>query len=194
MTWKIALLVVVGVLLVICIAATLLARSLDRLHKNVMKSRVALERALVDRARAALRVARCGVLDVASSIVVADLATAAIEASAYPIVDDGLDAIVIEDDGRTLSRGAGEPPDRLTLESELSRALRHSVDQLEATSPELEDLQRALVAVQMTRRFHNNHVSQARRVRRNWLVRLLHLHGRAPEPQMVNLDDRLDRE
>ena len=194
MIWKTVLLVILGLLILSVIAATLYARSLDRVHKNVMKSRVALERALADRAQAALRVARSGVLDVASSIVLADLATEAIEAAAYPIVDDGLDAIDIDDEGRALTGRAGEAPDRLSLESELSRALRHSVDQLDSAPPELEGLERARIAVQMTRRFHNNHVAQARRVRRHAFVRLLHLHGRAPEPPMVNLDDRLDRE
>ena len=83
-----------------------------------------------------------------------------------------------------------EAPDRLIIESELSRALRHSVDELEATSPELDHLHQARVSVQMTRRFHNNHVSQARRVRKSPLVRTLRLQGNAPEPVTVNLDDR----
>ncbi|AHU88808.1 hypothetical protein QEV69_08980 [Trueperella pyogenes] len=173
------------------VVASFLARSLDRIHKNVMKSRVALERALTDRAQAALHVAQSGALDAASSIVLADLAIEAIAASVYPIVDDGLDAISIGDDA-VLAGRESDPPDRLSLESELSRALRHSVDQLECGSG-MEDLERARVAVQMTRRFHNNHVAQARRVRKNPLVRLLHLQGHAPEPQMVNLDDREDR-
>ncbi|WHU61361.1 hypothetical protein QEV13_01565 [Trueperella pyogenes] len=173
------------------VVASFLARSLDRIHKNVMKSRVALERALTDRAQAALHVAQSGSLDAASSIVLADLAIEAIAASVYPIVDDGLDAISIGDDA-VLAGRESDPPDRLSLESELSRALRHSVDQLERGSG-MEDLERARVAVQMTRRFHNNHVAQARRVRKNPLVRLLHLQGHAPEPQMVNLDDREDR-
>lgn len=192
MTWWQILLLVLGILLVVTgIVATLKARSLDRVHKNVTKSRIALERALVDRAQAAREVARSGVLDVASAVVLANVATEAIEASAHPIVDDGWEAIAIEDDaGQTLHTVGQEAPDRLIIESELSRALRHSVDELEATSPELDHLHQARVSVQMTRRFHNNHVSQARRVRKSPLVRTLRLQGNAPEPVTVNLDDR----
>lgn len=192
MTWWQILLLVLGILLVVTgIVAMLKARSLDRVHKNVTKSRIALERALVDRAQAAREVARSGVLDVASAVVLANVATEAIEASAHPIVDDGWEAITIEDDaGQTLHTVGQEAPDRLIIESELSRALRHSVDELEATSPELDHLHQARVSVQMTRRFHNNHVSQARRVRKSPLVRTLRLQGNAPEPVTVNLDDR----
>ena len=192
MTWWQILLLVLGILLVVTgIVAMLKARSLDRVHKNVTKSRIALERALVDRAQAAREVARSGVLDVASAVVLANVATEAIEASAHPIVDDGWEAIAIEDDaGQTLHAVGQEAPDRLIIESELSRALRHSVDELEATSPELDHLHQARVSVQMTRRFHNNHVSQARRVRKSPLVRTLRLQGNAPEPVTVNLDDR----
>lgn len=192
MTWWQILLLVLGILLVVTgIVAMLKARSLDRVHKNVTKSRIALERALVDRAQAAREVARSGVLDVASAVVLANVATEAIEASAHPIVDDGWEAIAIEDGaGQTLHTVGQEAPDRLIIESELSRALRHSVDELEATSPELDHLHQARVSVQMTRRFHNNHVSQARRVRKSPLVRTLRLQGNAPEPVTVNLDDR----
>ncbi len=192
MTWWQIILLVLGILLVVTgIIATLRARSLDRVHKNVTKSRIALERALVQRAQAAREVARSGVLDVASAVVLANVATEAIEASAHPIVDDGWEAIAIEDDaGQILHTVGQEAPDRLIIESELSRALRHSVDELEATSPELDHLHQARVSVQMTRRFHNNHVSQARRVRKSPLVRTLRLQGNAPEPLTVNLDDR----
>lgn len=192
MTWWQIILLVLGILLVVTgIIATLRARSLDRVHKNVTKSRIALERALVHRAQAAREVARSGVLDVASAVVLANVATEAIEASAHPIVDDGWEAIAIEDDAGQMFHTVGqEAPDRLIIESELSRALRHSVDELEATSPELDHLHQARVSVQMTRRFHNNHVSQARRVRKSLLVRTLRLQGNAPEPLTVNLDDR----
>lgn len=197
MTWWQILLLILGVLLVVMgIAASLKARSLDRVHKNVTKSRIALERALVDRARAALEVSRSGVLDVASAVVLADVATEAIEASAYPIVDDGWEEISIADDsGRAIQRRSPDVgPDRLMIESELSRALGHSVDGLDETSPELGHLHNARVSVQMTRRFHNIHVSQARRVRKSRLVRILRLQGTAPEPVTVDLDDRIARE
>jgi len=43
--------------------------------------------------------------------------------------------------------------------------------------------------VQLARRFHNEAVAQAQRVRRKLLVRLLRLHGHAPMPRTVEIDD-----
>ncbi|VEI12486.1 hypothetical protein [Trueperella bialowiezensis] len=191
--WQIALIVALVVLVLAGVVISLQARSLDRVHKNVTKSRIALERALVERAKAALHVARSGVLDAASSVVLAGVATEALEASANPIVNDGWEDIRVEDsEGKALTPGL-DAPDRLVIESELSRALCHSVDQLDTASPELDRLTNARIAVQMTRRFHNNHVSQARRLRKSVLVRMLRLQGSAPEPITVNLDDRMNR-
>ncbi|MDP9807155.1 hypothetical protein J2S70_001737 [Trueperella bonasi] len=192
MTWWQILLLIAGIALVLAgVVATLKARSLDRIHKNVTKSRIALERALVERAQATLEVSRSGVLDVASAVVLADIAKEALEVSAHPIVNDGWESITIEDsEGNLLSGTAGDRPDRQLIESELSRSLRHSVDELDSDTPELSRLHAARTAVQMTRRFHNNHVSQAKRVRRSALIRTMRLHGHAPEPLMVNLDDR----
>jgi hypothetical protein len=43
--------------------------------------------------------------------------------------------------------------------------------------------------VQLARRFHNEAVAQAQRMRRGWAVRTLRLAGRAPMPQTLELDD-----
>jgi hypothetical protein len=52
-----------------------------------------------------------------------------------------------------------------------------------------ERLERARLDVRMTRSFHNSHVDQIRRLRRNPLARLLHLAGNAPLPVTVDIDD-----
>lgn len=146
-----------------------------------MKSRVALERALTDRAQAALHVAQSGrPFDAASSIVLADLAIRLRSRASVSIVDDTawtpsrLATTQCSPGAKTIRR-TGEP------RVELSRALRHSVDQLECGSG-MEDLERARVAVQMTRRFHNNHVAQARRVRKI-ACPSAPLAGHAPNPR-----------
>ncbi len=43
--------------------------------------------------------------------------------------------------------------------------------------------------IQLARRFHNEAVAQAQRVRRKALVRLLRMAGHAPMPQTVEIDD-----
>lgn len=57
---------VVACVILIGIVASLKARRLDALHKNIVKSRVALEAALNSRARCAIEVSRSGVLNLAS--------------------------------------------------------------------------------------------------------------------------------
>lgn len=50
-------------------------------------------------------------------------------------------------------------------------------------------LERARFDVRMARSFHNSHVDQVRRLRRNSLVRIFRLAGRAPVPQTIDIDD-----
>ena len=50
-------------------------------------------------------------------------------------------------------------------------------------------LSAAWYRAQLARRFHNEAVAQAERVRRKWWVRLFHLAGHAPMPATVELDD-----
>jgi hypothetical protein len=55
----------------------------------------------------------------------------------------------------------------------------------------LEVLSQACIRVQLARRFYNDAVAQVQRVRRKRVVRWAHLAGRAPLPQMVEIDDAL---
>ena len=50
-------------------------------------------------------------------------------------------------------------------------------------------LDRAAYRVVLARRFHDTRVAQARRLRADLVVRLLHLAGRAPMPQTFDVDD-----
>lgn len=198
MEWSYVLIAVLAILVIVGIAASLKARKLDALHKNVTKSRVALENALLARSQASTELALAGTVDMAGSILLADVANEAREAAIYPIVDDGLDRIKIRDvDGKIHGGGpvpAEESPDRLNLESELSRVLRLTVDELDCSelgqdAAALERLNATRDSVRMTRRFHNIHVAQARRERRKFLARTFRLHGSAPAPRTVDLDD-----
>ncbi|MFY9262913.1 MAG: hypothetical protein WAO49_04695 [Arcanobacterium sp.] len=184
-----ALIVFIGVL-----AFSWRARQLDAVHKNVIKSRVTLEQALRVRARAAEVLARSGLLDMASAVLLTDVVDEALGASGQPIVDDGLDALTPHDAGYTPSDHT-PTIDRLAVESELSRVLRLTVDELRPEEiaahyePMLAELDQARNTVRLRRRFHNIHVTNARRIRRSRIAKIFHIHGHAPIPQPVDLDD-----
>ncbi|QAY62752.1 hypothetical protein ET495_05195 [Xylanimonas allomyrinae] len=188
MSWSEITLVVLVTFGVLLWLAWIWASRLDRLHRKVAASRIALDAQLVRRASAAADLATCGLLDPASAVLVAD--------AAYAVVDD---AGPVTEPGQALAMdGLGAARER--AESALSATLRSALDD----AGTLEDLRStpagdALVAnlgagwyrAQLARRFHNEAVAQAQRARRHWYIRALHLAGRAPVPQTVELDDLL---
>jgi hypothetical protein len=166
------------------------ATRLDRLHRKVVATRVALEGQLVRRAIAAADLAKSGLLDPASSMLVAD--------SAYAVIDAGDDNVPASRYGHLTHDGLG--PRREALESALSATVREALDDVddvaairaERSGPEsLDHLAGAWYRAQLARRFHNEAVGQAQRARRHWWVRLLRLAGNAPMPLTVELDDNL---
>ena len=78
-----------------------------------------------------------------------------------------------------------DPTGTLPVQSDTTGFDVHSEEQMALFSA----LQRSRLDVKMTRSFHNSHVDQIRRLRRNPLVRIFHLAGGAPVPQTVDLDD-----
>ncbi|MCF2706581.1 hypothetical protein I6E29_04780 [Arcanobacterium haemolyticum] len=179
---------VIAIIFLIGVASTLLARRIDRLNRTVVKSRFALEHALTARARYAREFADTQVLDLASAILLIDAAEACQRSSMFPIIDDGLDQL------DQFSHHGGEA-DRRSLESDLSRTLRLTVDEL--SDDEIPDrardcfdkLTRARLDVRMTRSFHNSHVARIQQVRRGWFISMFRIAGRAPIPMTVDIDD-----
>jgi len=150
------------------------AGRLDRLHARIDAARAALDAQLLRRAAVAQELATSQLLDPASSLVLTGAAHAARAAG--------------QDDREV----------REVAESELSQALRavfREREQLEALhelpgGDELAaDLASAVRRVPMARRFHNDAVRAARAVRRQRLVRYLHLAGHAPFPMAFEMDD-----
>lgn len=171
MSWLLALVVVLllGVLL------SWTAGRVDRMHTRLDATRSALETQLARRSAVAVEVAASGIVDPATSLVLADAASRARTAGA-----DGSDA------------------DRERAESDLSRALavtfadRTYVQRLRADDearPAVDELFAMCRRVQLARRFHNDAVRGTRRLRRTPLVRYLGLAGRAPWPATVEFDD-----
>jgi hypothetical protein len=151
------------------------ASRLDRLHHRVESSRAALDAQLARRAAAALEVAP--VLDPATALLLTDAATRALTAGE----EQAPSLAELEEAENDLTRAlhaAFAQPDDL-------RALRG--DPLAAESLEL--LASACLRVQFARRFHNDAVAQAQRVRRKRVVRWARLAGYADWPHTVELDD-----
>ena len=99
-----------------------------------------------------------------------------------------------------LAAGEGEQVDehvRETAESDLSRALQVALDseQVAALGQDavarllLERLQASCHRVQLARRFHNDAVTDATRVRAKPIARWARLAGRAAAPQTFEMDD-----
>jgi hypothetical protein len=148
------------------------AGRLDRLHARVDTARAALDAALLRRSSVALELAACGVLDPATSLLLAGAAHDA--------------------------RAAGEPTE--LAESDLTRALRAVVGQPDfrrtlsgegSADDLLAELEAAAHQVFLARRFYNDAVAATRAARRRWLVRVLGLAGGAVLPEFFEIEDSL---
>jgi hypothetical protein len=146
------------------------AGRLDRLHARVETARAVLDAALVRRSSVALELAACGLLDPATSLLVAGAAHDARAAGAP-------DELAESDLTRALRAALGQPGFRAAL------AERGRGDEL------LAELEAAAHQVFLARRFYNDAVAVTRAARRRWLVRLLRLAGGAPIPDFFEIDD-----
>jgi len=163
------------ILLVVGWYLSYLAARLDRLHHRVETSRAALETRLARRAAVALEVSRS--LPEPSGQAVRLAATRTVRA------DRPADAPVSESGENLLARAlhqAFDDPDRVS-------GLRADPAQGEL----LDELVLAGERVQLARRFHNDAVAHARRMRDKRVVRWARLAGTARMPQMVEIDDSI---
>jgi hypothetical protein len=169
---------IVPILVVLVLFGTYLswtAGRVDRLHWRVKTSQAVLDAQLLRRSGAALDLAGAGLLDPASAVLVADAASR---------------ARTVEESGREQA------------ESDLTEALgaaladpdyAGSLRSHPGADAALDELSAACRQAGHARRFHNDTVRAARRLRRKALVRWLGLAGRAPWPETVELDDEMPR-
>ncbi|WP_418276745.1 hypothetical protein ACNHYB_02265 [Isoptericola jiangsuensis] len=190
MSWsEIALLAVVVAGLALWLV-WLSASRLDRLHRKVVASRLALQAQLDRRATTAVDLASSGLLDPASAVLVADAAFAVADQNVRPAEPSTTEAFSLT--GLTADRERAESALSVTLRSVLADP--DDVRGLRGSAPGqvlVDDLASAWYRAQLARRFHNEAVAQAQRARRPRVVRLLRLAGRAPLPRTVELDDQL---
>ena len=148
------------------------AGRLDRLHNRLDAARAALDAALVRRSSVALELASSGLLDPATSLLLAGAAH----------------------DARSAQNGQELP------QSDLTRALRavfsqpgfrSSLNGRDGAEELLTELEGAAHQVFLARKFYNDAVATTRAARRRPLVRLLRLAGGAPLPDFFEIEDSL---
>lgn len=180
-----------AVVIVLLAAAWYLSYSasrLDRLHAKVEGAMSALDAQLVRRAEATLELATSGAVDPATSLLLADAASEALERHTHqPLSHDPLDGQTFagrEDTETNLTEAL-----RAALQEDTVAALRNDVDGPGADG--LSRVEASALRVQLARRFHNDAVREVSRVRAKAVVRAFRLAGHAALPQRVDFDDDL---
>lgn len=193
MSWSETAVIVVAVALLVLWWSWVAASRIDRLHRKVAASGAVVDTQLLRRASAASTLAASGVLDPVSSVLIGEASWASIAANQPQTQGMAQLPAELGSPGRP-----GTTEDRGLVESELSSTLREALDDPDEVAalreePGADELLDALAdawyRVQLARRFHNEAVAQAQRMRRGWAVRTLRLAGRAPMPQTLELDD-----
>ncbi len=165
-------LIIIAAIAVIGVYVSWRAGRLDRLHTRVETARASLDAALVRRSSVALELASSGLLDPATSLLIADCAHNARSAqSGRELAESDLT--------RTLRTVLSQPDFGASLEG------RDGADEL------LHELEAAAQQVFLARRFYNDAVAATLAARRRWLARLLRLAGGAPMPGFFEIDDIL---
>lgn len=147
------------------------AGRLDRMHARVDGSRAVLDAEFLRRSAAALELATAGLVDPATSVLLADAAS-----RARTVDDDARDQA--ESDLTAVLVAAFGDPDDVAAQRAQPGADRA-----------LAELAAACRRAAHARRFHNSMARGAQRLRRKLLVRWLGLAGHAPWPETVELDD-----
>ena len=169
------LVIVIAAALFIGVYVSWRAGRIDRLHARVDMARAALDVTLIRRSSVALELATSGILDPATSLLLASAVHG--------------------------TRGGDRPHD--LAESDLTRALRAAFSQpdfraslsgKEGADELLADVEAAAHQVFLARKFYNDVAARTNDARRRPLVRLLRLAGTAPRPAFFEMDDAFAEE
>jgi hypothetical protein len=181
-----------GILAVVlmCVYVSWRAGRLDRLHHRVDAARTALDLALVRRSSSAYELASSGLLDPATSLLLAAAARRTKD-------DDGPEDI----DGPVASDGLKDSALRRELaESDLTRALRAAFSQpefresltiLDGAEELVGEVEAATHQVFLARKFYNDIAARTIEARQRPLARTFRLAGHAPQPAFFEMDDVL---
>jgi hypothetical protein len=173
LTWVFAGLTV---LVLIAWYLTYTAARLDRLHVRITGTLAALDAQLVRRAESSVELANSGLVDGATALILAGAAAQSLE--------------LPEDDGEVLESVENDLTEALTI-AVTPELVAHLREAGPLGQDYLTRLASACTRVQLARRFHNDAVTDVRRVRRKWVVRLFRLAGHTPMPRTVEFNDEV---
>lgn len=172
--WAVASLIVI-VALVFGLYLSMTAGRLDHLHRRIDTSVLALDSHLLRRSAVSQELASSGLLDPASSLLLADAAH-----GARTSADLGIDDRALAESNLTASLLAVLDPEDAALVAETDGG------------PEvLQELAAACQRVQLSRRFHNDAVRACRQLRRQRMARVFRLAGHTPWPETWEMDDTM---
>jgi hypothetical protein len=177
MIWTIIVLVVLAVVLWGFYVSWRASR-LDRLHNRVESARTALDLALVRRASAASDLASSGLLDPATSLLLADAVRRARQA------EPGERDLAESDLTRALRATLGDPVFRKELVGD-DGTVNHGAAELVA------EVEAAAQQVFIARKFYNDLAGRTVYARRRPLARVLRLAGSAMLPEFFDMDDAI---
>lgn len=169
--WPIVTLVV---MLVSALYLSYTAGRLDRLHRKIDVAGLALDAQLLRRSSVALELASSGVLDPATSVLLADAAHRARRAHDEDDVSRALAESALT---AALDAALADPEDVAELRGD---ALAASL---------LDELDASIRRVALARRFLNDAVRGCQLVRRHRAVRWFRLAGHTPMPSTLEMDD-----
>jgi hypothetical protein len=149
------------------------AGRLDRLHNRVEAARTALDLALVRRSSVAYELASAGLLDPATSLLLADAVRRAKEAG---LAERDL---AESDLTRSLRAAFGQP------------GFRSSLVGMDGAAEMVAEVEAAAGQVFIARKFYNDVAARTLDARRRPLARVFRLAGNAPRPEFFEMDDAL---
>jgi len=149
------------------------AGRIDRLHARVDMARAALDAALLRRSSVALELATSGLLDPATSLLLASAVHGTKDVTSRP-------RDLAESDLTRALRAAFSQPD-----------FRASINGKEGADELLAEVEAAAHQVFLARKFYNDVVAATRLARSRPLARVLRLSGRAKAPEFFEMDDSL---
>ena len=165
--------IVIAVALFIGVYVSWRAGRIDRLHARVEMARAALDVTLLRRSSVALELATSGLLDPATSLLLASAVHGTKDITSRP-------RDLAESDLTRALRAAFSQPD-----------FRASINGKEGADELLAEVEAAAHQVFLARKFYNDVVAATREARRRPLARILRLSGRARAPEFFEMDDSL---
>lgn len=165
--------IVVAAALFIGVYVSWRAGRIDRLHARVDMARAALDATLLRRSSVALELATSGLLDPATSLLLASAVHGTKDITSRP-------RDLAESDLTRALRAAFSQPD-----------FRASINGKEGAEELLAEVEAAAHQVFLARKFYNDVVAATRLARSRPLARVLRLSGRARAPEFFEMDDSL---